>query len=1226
MSFIGNLAELFGHKCLTNRRTLRTSSPFIDVLEVRQLLTVYSIDPVNGDDANPGTLEQPFRTARNLSYAIEGAPPTVQLQPGDVVYLRDGVHDWTELINEQPDSADFAGTGLLLVDVHGSADAPIRITAYPGERPIVTAKEEGIENNVIMLLQSSHVEISGLEVTDTFGNGIWIASSSDVELFNNHVHDIDGFTYNNIAGIYVTAGERIRIYQNLVHDNYDRQESTPNSRNIVVFAGEGNDIEVFRNKVFNTPLASGQTTGSGIWVKHWSEIPGATFSIYDNIIRDVSFASVGGQSSGVNVYQNLIENSGPYLILGGSNTGVSELIHERVRIEANTFTGTDGIESFGLRDFNIPASDFIQFRNNIVVTNKQSYHSEDGILRLELYGTDELYEAMMTPQNLGFSGNVYYNTPADPVWNVFSGNGDEFGQLGSSLTFAEWQSLGIDTTSIVADPQLDSHFVPQNSAAANAGWLSGSEERLVMYVKNDKFRETDGANASSVELFRTGNNFSQPLTVNLSVSDASEISVPSTVTFPAGVSRLRVPISALNDSAIEPTRGVQIFATTSSGLSGSEWVRVLQEEGSNNGPDTFNADGTSGSDAFVLTYSGNTPDSTVNVSVSSNGDPALDLGTFPMSTVINVNGFGGNDSVRIVGSDLDDTLEVSNAGVLVNGSSVVLNSVESQNLSGGAGSDIYRFDADAALGLWTLDESGGGMDTIDLSPTTTVGLSLNMALAGTQSVHPTNLRLSLGSGATIENAIGGAEADNLTGNSQNNTLKGGAGDDRLNGGTGSDSLFGGANNDTYVFTTAAAGEADQVAENTNEGIDTLDFSALTSSVTFHLGSLSIQPVHTNRTLKLNSPNTFENSVGGSGADSLAGNGWNNTLKGGAGDDRLSGGAGSDSLFGGANNDTYLFTTAAAGEADQVAENTNEGIDTLDFSALTSSVTFHLGSLSIQPVHTNRTLKLNSPNTFENSVGGSGADSLAGNGWNNTLKGGAGDDRLSGGAGSDSLFGGANNDTYLFTTAAASEADQVTENTNDGIDTLNFAALTSSVVLNLGSTAIQTVHTNRTLRLNSISTSENAIGGSGSDTLIGNALPNRLTGGNGDNILVGLDGSDILEAGSGRDILIGGLGLDTLNGGSNDDILIAGRTASDTSLANLNTLRTQWISANTYAVRVANLRAGVGSPVVSLKARTNVLNDTAAVDRMTGGGGTDWYFRALDDVITDLLAAESIDML
>jgi Ca2+-binding RTX toxin-like protein len=89
--------------------------------------------------------------------------------------------------------------------------------------------------------------------------------------------------------------------------------------------------------------------------------------------------------------------------------------------------------------------------------------------------------------------------------------------------------------------------------------------------------------------------------------------------------------------------------------------------------------------------------------------------------------------------------------------------------------------------------------------------------------------------------------------------------------------------------------------------------------------------------------------------------------------------------------------------------------------------------------------------LRNSIGGSGADSLAGNGASNTLTGGAGDDTLSGGAGSDLLFGGLNNDTYLFTTASATEADQVTENTNEGTDTLNFAALTTSVVLNLGLT-------------------------------------------------------------------------------------------------------------------------------------------------------------------------------
>ena len=136
----------------------------------------------------------------------------------------------------------------------------------------------------------------------------------------------------------------------------------------------------------------------------------------------------------------------------------------------------------------------------------------------------------------------------------------------------------------------------------------------------------------------------------------------------------------------------------------------------------------------------------------------------------------------------------------------------------------------------------------------------------------------------------------------------------------------------------------------------------------------------------------------------------------------------------------------------------------------------------------------------------------------------------------------------------------------------------------------------------------------------------MNGGARDDILNGGAGSDILEAGSGRDILIGGLGLDTLNGGSNDDILIAGRTTSDTSLTNLNTLQTQWISASTYAVRIANLRAGVGSPVVSLKAKTNVLNDAGEDDSLTGGTGTDWYFRAVDDVITDLFAGEIIDVL
>ena len=70
----------------------------------------------------------------------------------------------------------------------------------------------------------------------------------------------------------------------------------------------------------------------------------------------------------------------------------------------------------------------------------------------------------------------------------------------------------------------------------------------------------------------------------------------------------------------------------------------------------------------------------------------------------------------------------------------------------------------------------------------------------------------------------------------------------------------------------------------------------------------------------------------------------------------------------------------------------------------------------------------------------------------------------------------------------------------------------------------------------------------------------------------------------------------------------------------------WISANSYATRVANLRAGVGTPTVSLKATINVLNDAGEDDSLTGGAGTNWYLKALDDMITDLLAGEILDVL
>ena len=130
--------------------------------------------------------------------------------------------------------------------------------------------------------------------------------------------------------------------------------------------------------------------------------------------------------------------------------------------------------------------------------------------------------------------------------------------------------------------------------------------------------------------------------------------------------------------------------------------------------------GTAGSDAFVLTYSGAAPTGSVSVTISTNGGAATAFGTFAMNAPMTINGLAGTDSVRIVGTAGADTIIVnSSTGLVVNGASLILQSIETRTLAGVAGSDVYKFDADSVLGLFTLDESGGGADTVDFSPTTT---------------------------------------------------------------------------------------------------------------------------------------------------------------------------------------------------------------------------------------------------------------------------------------------------------------------------------------------------------------------------------------------------------------------------------------------------------------------------------------------------------------------------
>ena len=213
-------------------------------------------------------------------------------------------------------------------------------------------------------------------------------------------------------------------------------------------------------------------------------------------------------------------------------------------------------------------------------------------------------------------------------------------------------------------------------------------------------------------------------------------------------------------------------------------------------------------------------------------------------------------------------------------------------ITGGAGNDTYLFDADVGLGLDTLNETGGGTDTLDFSSTTTLGLNVNLGNT-TDLIVNSNLTLIIGTG-TYEKVIGG---------SQNDSLAGTTGSDTLEGGPGNDTLTGGAGNDTYLFDADTALGSDTLNES-GGGVDLLDFSAtLSLGVTVNLATASSQTVNSNLSLTLSAGNTFEMVLGSALNDTLSGNALNNVLFGGAGNDTISGVGGRDLLVGGTGTDT-----------------------------------------------------------------------------------------------------------------------------------------------------------------------------------------------------------------------------------------------------------------------------------------------------------------------------------
>jgi serralysin len=128
--------------------------------------------------------------------------------------------------------------------------------------------------------------------------------------------------------------------------------------------------------------------------------------------------------------------------------------------------------------------------------------------------------------------------------------------------------------------------------------------------------------------------------------------------------------------------------------------------------------------------------------------------------------------------------------------------------------------------------------------------------------------------------------------------------------------------------------------------------------------------------------------------------------------------------------------------------------------------------------------------------------------------------------------------------------------------------------------------------------ENAVGGSGADTLVGNQAINQLSGG---------AGRDLLEGRGGDDVLDGGAGADTLRGGSGDDRYLldaAGDLVQEAPGEGTDTLVGSFAASFTLPDAVEVLVLGLGATGGMGNGLANLLTGNAAANRLEGRGGDD----------------------
>lgn len=182
---------------------------------------VYYVDSVGGNDSNPGTIDQPWKSIGKVNSFPVPAGASVLFKRGDV---------WNETL--QPQNAGSSGT-------------PITFGAYgTGAAPLI----DGQSSRVPIIISKSFITLQDFEVRNSNGDGIYVTSSSG---------NVTGVLIQGVTS-YNSAQEGISFNGNTKYtlNNCTLTNSTSHDNGYAGIKGYGriDHITVSYNKVYHNGL------------------------------------------------------------------------------------------------------------------------------------------------------------------------------------------------------------------------------------------------------------------------------------------------------------------------------------------------------------------------------------------------------------------------------------------------------------------------------------------------------------------------------------------------------------------------------------------------------------------------------------------------------------------------------------------------------------------------------------------------------------------------------------------------------------------------------------------------------------------------------------------------------------------------------------------------------------------------------------------------------------